>query len=222
MPADLQAIRNATDPWTLYSSAIRLRKLPGNVAVGSCVFHSEKTASFRVNLAGHRFAGKFHCYGCDAKGDIYDFVRHIDGCDLPTAIRTLAADAGIAFDNTPQTSEQIRQRERDKLEREMCAWWMRQEWQKARRGLNRAMEMGPDIVNVEPLRFNLAGQVAEFYWEAVEMDRGANRKGEAGMAEFRSSGATERDYRHWLNGHLRLYAARISFIALVLDSGTIT
>jgi len=213
MPADLQAIRNATDPWTLYSSAIRLKKLPGNVAIGLCVFHSEKTGSFRVNLRGHRFAGKFHCHGCDTKGDIFDFVRHIDGCDLPTAIRTLAADAGIAIDNTQQTAEQIRQRERDKIEKEICQWHFRQEWQKARRGLNRAMQawaMGnpfaDDIATIHGTRLR---------W--IERERGTA----LGLAEFRASKTTERHYREWLSGHLARYAARLDFVALVLDNGIV-
>ena len=73
---------------------------------------------------------------------------------------------------------------------------------------------------VEPLRFNLAGQVAEFYGKRLKWIE-ANRKGEAGMAEFRSSGASRAGLSplaKWTD--LRLYAARISFIALVLDSGS--
>ncbi len=210
MAADLQAIRNATDPWTLYSSAIRLKKLPGNVAVGLCVFHDDKSPSFRVNLAGHRFAGKFHCHSCHEKGDIYDFVRHIDGCELPTAIRILAADAGIAIDNTPQTAEQIRQRERDKVERDICQWYFRQEWQKARRGLNRAM-------TAWALGNPFADDIATIYgtrlrW--IERERGTA----LGMDEFRASGTTERRYREWLSGHLARYAARLDFVALALDN----
>jgi hypothetical protein len=176
-----------------------------------CVFHSEKTGSFRVNLAGHRFAGKFHCHSCHAAGDIYDFVRHIDGCDLPTAIRTLAADAGITVYDRPDTPAERRQREAARIEKEICQWYFRQEWQKARRGLNLAMAAWADG-NI------FADDVATIYgtrlrW--IERERGTA----LGLAEFRASKIPERRYREWLSGHLARYAARLDFVALILDSG---
>ncbi len=80
----------------------------------------------------------------------------------------------------------------------MCAWYFREEWKKARKGLNIAMAAGPDWVND---RWNLAGQLAEFYgarlrW--IERERGSI----AGLKEFRAAGVTEKAYREWITSDL--------------------
>lgn len=43
----------------------------GKYYTGKCPFHSEKTGSFTVNPK----VNKYHCYGCGAHGDIFDFVK---------------------------------------------------------------------------------------------------------------------------------------------------
>lgn len=49
-----------------------------------CPFHGEKTASFTVSFSG-KYAGRFHCFGCDASGDVIDFVERIEHCTKPEA-----------------------------------------------------------------------------------------------------------------------------------------
>lgn len=36
--------------------------------------------------------GTFHCFGCGANGDIFDFVRKIEGCDFKTAFQKLGGE----------------------------------------------------------------------------------------------------------------------------------
>lgn len=57
-----------------------------------CPFHSEKTGSFSVNDA----KGFFHCFGCNAHGDVLDWWQFSDGLSLAEAIDRLKAEAGHA------------------------------------------------------------------------------------------------------------------------------
>ncbi|MFP5375850.1 MAG: DNA primase, partial [Acidimicrobiia bacterium] len=59
--------------------------------VGLCPFHAEKTASFSVNAE----LGLYHCFGCQAKGDVITFLREVDHLDFVEAVERLAARAGI-------------------------------------------------------------------------------------------------------------------------------
>jgi len=183
---------------------MKLRRLPGGF-VAACPFHSEKTGSFRIHIAGkHR--GRFKCFGCDASGDVLDLIQKLDGCNLQTAVRTLAHRAGITLTYRPETPAERRQRERDKQEREIVAWYFRQEWKKARRGLNRAMDLGPEPVShpsthrlltgYSPVSWNLAGQLADFYGGRLRWIE-ANRGTADGLAEFRRQDrwAVESRYR---------------------------
>lgn len=209
MTADLSAISAATDLGELAKSyGLKLRK-HRNGFIAQCCFHSEKSASLHLHTAG-KLKGKFRCFGCDANGDVLDFVQRLDSCDLPTAIRRLASDAGIVLTGKPLTPQERRQRERDRTEREIAAWWFREQWKEARRGLNRAMQVW---AAGNPFAEDVAGiYSARLRW--IERERGTT----AGMAEFRASRTTERQYRDWLSSHLRQYAARLEFVALVLDS----
>ena len=44
-----------------------------------CMFHNEKTPSFKV------YAKSFYCFGCNRGGDIFNFVELIEGVDFKTA-----------------------------------------------------------------------------------------------------------------------------------------
>ncbi len=52
---------------------------------GLCPFHSEKTPSFYVNEE----KGRYHCFGCQASGDVIDFVMRTEGLSFPETTRAL-------------------------------------------------------------------------------------------------------------------------------------
>ena len=56
-----------------------------------CPFHQEKTASFHVDDR----KGFFYCFGCQAKGDLIDFVRETENLDFIGAVEMLAREAGV-------------------------------------------------------------------------------------------------------------------------------
>ena len=67
-----------------------LRAVVGQVTVlgpnnfGLCPFHDEKTASFNIFCTASGKA-KFHCFGCGAGGDIFDFLHRKRHLPFPRA-----------------------------------------------------------------------------------------------------------------------------------------
>lgn len=79
-----------TDIAEYIGGIVTLRKR-GNSLVGLCPFHAEKTPSFHV----HPDKGFFKCFGCDAHGDVINFLRRSENLTFPDALRVLAKRAGI-------------------------------------------------------------------------------------------------------------------------------
>jgi DNA primase len=65
----------------------------GDRFVGLCPFHEEKSASFGVNPT----LGMFHCFGCKAGGDLFEFAMLIERLQFPQALEFLANIAGVAL-----------------------------------------------------------------------------------------------------------------------------
>ena len=86
----IDEVRAAADIVTVISDSVSLRKA-GNSYKGLCPFHGEKTPSFTV----HRERGFFHCFGCNAGGDVFKFVELQEKVGFQDAVRHLAARFGI-------------------------------------------------------------------------------------------------------------------------------
>ena len=56
-----------------------------------CPFHSEKTASFKVD----QNRGFYYCFGCHEKGDTINFVMKNENLDFLTAIERLSNEIGL-------------------------------------------------------------------------------------------------------------------------------
>jgi DNA primase len=69
---------------------VRLRRV-GRRYSGLCPFHSEKSPSFSVSEE-HQF---YKCFGCDAKGDVINFVMSIEGLTFWESLRKLAEQHGV-------------------------------------------------------------------------------------------------------------------------------
>jgi DNA primase len=70
--------------------------------LGRCPFHNEKTASFSVH-PGQQF---FHCFGCGASGDVFEFQMKYHNLDFPTAMKELARRYNIEIPERPQSPEE--------------------------------------------------------------------------------------------------------------------
>lgn len=60
---------------------------------GLCPFHNEKTPSFVVSETKQIFT----CFGCDAKGDVIEFVRRYYNLTFGEAVERLAKEYGIEY-----------------------------------------------------------------------------------------------------------------------------
>ncbi|MCM1001500.1 MAG: DNA primase, partial [Wolbachia endosymbiont of Melophagus ovinus] len=69
---------------------VRLTK-SGDNFVGLCPFHNEKTPSFFVSNT----RGSYHCFGCSAHGDVFEFVSQTEGLSFKEALERLASVAGV-------------------------------------------------------------------------------------------------------------------------------
>lgn len=66
-------------------------KRTGKTFSGKCPFHADKSPSFHVYPDEKRF----YCFGCQARGDVFTFVKLILGTTFPDAVRELAQQVGV-------------------------------------------------------------------------------------------------------------------------------
>ena len=62
--------------------------------VAPCPFHQETKPSFSVNEE----LGYFHCFGCQASGDLFEFYARINGLEFREALEQLAEEAGVKLE----------------------------------------------------------------------------------------------------------------------------
>lgn len=78
---------------------VRLKRNGASASlVGLCPFHSEKTPSFNV----HSVRQFYKCFGCDAKGDLINFVMEIEGIEFWEALKLLSERYGIPLPERKQ------------------------------------------------------------------------------------------------------------------------
>jgi DNA primase len=87
-----------------------------------CPFHQEKTPSFTVSAKGF-----FYCFGCSAKGNVFNFVMQYENVTFPEAIKIVAEKTGVPlpvmiedrkFEERKQESDEIFELNLHALE-----WW---------------------------------------------------------------------------------------------------
>jgi DNA primase len=83
-------IKDAANIVDVISNYVSLKKV-GNNYKGLCPFHSEKTPSFIVNEEKQIF----HCFGCNAGGNVFSFLMKMDNLSFPESAMGLARQYGI-------------------------------------------------------------------------------------------------------------------------------
>ena len=96
-----QQLKAQIDISSVVGEYVRLRRF-GNRHSGLCPFHNEKTPSFSV-YSEHQF---FKCFGCDAKGDVFNFVMMIEGLTFWEALKKLAEQHGIPLPKQSRASDE--------------------------------------------------------------------------------------------------------------------
>lgn len=102
-----ERIRAALDLGEVVAETVALKPAGRERLKGLCPFHSEKTPSFHV----HTGKGFYYCFGCGAKGDLFDFVMQTQGVEFGDALQLLGRRAGIEVE--PQAPSGASQRRRD-------------------------------------------------------------------------------------------------------------
>ncbi|HWE62338.1 MAG TPA: DNA primase [Chloroflexota bacterium] len=93
MADERDQIRERLPIETLVGEHVALSRA-GRILKGLCPFHKEKTPSFIVSPD----RGSFHCFGCNAGGDIFRFYMLLNKVEFPDALRALAARTGVELD----------------------------------------------------------------------------------------------------------------------------
>jgi DNA primase len=88
----IEQIAAANDIAEVVGSYFPLKRAGANFKA-LCPFHQEKTPSFMVSPSRQTF----HCFGCGAGGSVFRFVMDYEHADFPSAVRKLAARAGITI-----------------------------------------------------------------------------------------------------------------------------
>ena len=86
-----QTVKQQADIVKVIEGYIRLRKAGAQNYQGLCPFHKEKSPSFSV----HAVRQFYHCFGCQASGDVFSFVGKIENVGFPEAVRIVAGKCGI-------------------------------------------------------------------------------------------------------------------------------
>ena len=100
-----EQIRQRLDIAEVVGEVVALKPAGKGQLKGLCPFHNEKTPSFHV----HQERGFYYCFGCQAKGDLFDFVMQTQGSDFYEALQLLGERAGV--DVTPQSPKDRERRD---------------------------------------------------------------------------------------------------------------
>jgi DNA primase len=105
-----QTVKQQADIVKVIEGYIRLRKAGAQNYSGLCPFHKEKSPSFSV----HAVRQFYHCFGCQASGDVISFVGKIENVGFPEAVRIVAQKCGIPLPkkefSSPEQAAESRQR----------------------------------------------------------------------------------------------------------------
>jgi DNA primase len=121
----VRKVRQAVDIVQLVSEYTPLKKA-GAQYTGCCPFHQERSPSFYV----YPDDNSYHCFGCQAHGDVISFVREKERLEFVDAVELLARRSGIVLEYQQTGGRgQMPRGERESLEAVVeaaCAFYERQ------------------------------------------------------------------------------------------------
>jgi DNA primase len=120
-------LKQQADVVRIVGDYVQLRKSGAQNFSGLCPFHKEKSPSFSV----HATKQFFYCFGCHAKGDVFEFVQKVENITFGEAVRLIAQKLGVPMPKIQygspeeQKQAQLRMQLVDINER-ACAWFQEQ------------------------------------------------------------------------------------------------
>jgi DNA primase len=80
----IERLKDAVAIEDVIATQVELRP-SGQVLLGRCPFHEDRTPSFAV----YPDARHFYCFGCGKRGDVITFLRELEGLSFPEALDAL-------------------------------------------------------------------------------------------------------------------------------------
>jgi DNA primase len=107
----IERVRTSADIVEVVQGYTELRR-SGARFMGRCPFHDERTPSFSVDPG----AKLYHCFGCQAGGDVFTFIQEKEGVEFREAVELLADRYGIELTlDAADAGEVDRRRRRERL-----------------------------------------------------------------------------------------------------------
>ncbi len=116
----VEEIKTRLDIVDLLSGYIDLKRAGQNFKA-LCPFHTEKTPSFVISPDKQIF----HCFGCNAGGDVVTFIMKYENISFPEAVRALAEKAGVRIEQESVRSSETRTLRKRLIEmhKDACAFY---------------------------------------------------------------------------------------------------
>lgn len=180
-------VRDAVDFVELVSARTELRRAGANRYEGLCPFHDERTPSFGIDPVQK----VYHCFGCQASGDVFTFVQETEGVDFKGALELLAERYGVELQREaedPADAERRRRRERllELLDR-TAAYYQRYLWESQEAGRARAYLAERGLAEDALREFRVG--YAPSAWDRVLL---ASRRGGYSEQELYATGLAQR------------------------------
>jgi DNA primase len=180
-------VREAVDILDLIGTRTELRRAGVDAYSGLCPFHEERTPSFSVTPSKK----VYYCFGCQASGDVFTFVRETQGFDFVGALEWLADRYNVPLElaeENPRAAERRRRHDRlrELLER-ACAYYERCLWEspEAARAREYLAARGLDEAVLRTFRVGWAPSA----WDRVLL---ASRRGGFSERELLDAGLVQR------------------------------
>lgn len=107
----IDKLRSEADIASVISEYVPLKK-KGRNYWGCCPFHHEKTASFSVTPD----KGFFYCFGCQAGGNVFNFLMRVENIGFYDAVKLLAEKLHIPLPEKEKSEkDRLREKETAKL-----------------------------------------------------------------------------------------------------------
>jgi DNA primase len=180
-------VRDAVDFAELVSARTELRRAGPARLEGLCPFHDERTPSFGIDPVQK----VYHCFGCQASGEVFTFVQETEGVDFKQALELLAERYGVELQREkedPREQERRRRRERLlELLKRTAGYYERYLWESSEAERAREYLQGRGLQE-ETLRQFRVGY-APSAWDRVLL---ASRRGGFSEQELYATGLAQR------------------------------
>jgi DNA primase catalytic core len=102
---EIEAVKESNDLAAVVESYGTKLKKKGSNLVGLCPFHEEKTPSFTVNPKTRLY----HCFGCNAGGDVIGFVTKKEEIGFREAFQRLVQSSGVQSSEVKKKGKKTKQ-----------------------------------------------------------------------------------------------------------------